>query len=262
MTLKNWMCTAVLLAILVGAPVAMADISNHVFDLQVSQGGNTVGLYQVDIGQGTWNPDHTVYTWTLNMDTPIVPIGGGAVVATLLRNDTFITITPPAGGARSDPQVNLNFSVAAGSAVTEFTINSALLTFPTMSNAQARASAAFTVTDGIDGDGATLLGLGTPAQPGFAYTTQYNGFIPGGATFKQLIPQVVAGPEGQATVSADWPGGGAYLPLAGPISDMSSQIHFTLSPNDIASGTSTFEIIPEPTGLLLVLAGLAGLRRR
>lgn len=261
MTIRNWMGTAALLAILVGAPVAMADISNHVFDLEVCQGGNCVGLYQVDIGQGGWNPEHTVYTWTLNMDTPIVPIGGGAVVATLLKNDTFVTITPP-GGERSDPQVNLNFSVVAGSAVTEFTINSALLTFPALNNAQARASAAFTVTDGIDGDGATLLGLGTPAEPGFAYTTQYNGFVPAGATFKQLIPQVVAGPEGQATVSADWPGGGGYLPLGGSISDMSSQIHFTLTPNDIASGTSTFEIVPEPTALLLVLAGLASLRRR
>jgi len=55
---------------------------------------------------------------------------------------------------------------------------------------------------------------------------------------------------------------GTPLRIAGSVSDMSTQISFTLSPNDLASGTSVFEIVPEPASVLLLIAGLVLVRRR
>jgi hypothetical protein len=50
--------------------------------------------------------------------------------------------------------------------------------------------------------------------------------------------------------------------IAGAVNNISTQIEFTLTAWDMASGTSSFEVIPEPaTGLLLVI-GLLALRRR
>jgi len=157
-----------------------------------------------------------------------------------------------------DPVVDLNFSVEAGPGAggTAFSISSALLSFPTISNASARASAAFTLTDGVDDDGATLSPLTGPG----AYLAQYNGYVPGGATFTQLIPAMAADPMSTTSLSEEYPGGGLYQSLGGSAYDMSSQVSFTLSPNDLASGTSVFEIIPEPSALVLmaVVLGLAG----
>ena len=43
---------------------------------------------------------------------------------------------------------------------------------------------------------------------------------------------------------------------------MSPQFSFTLSALDLASGTSTYEIVPAPGALALLGMGLVGVRRR
>jgi hypothetical protein len=54
-----------------------------------------------------------------------------------------------------------------------------------------------------------------------------------------------------------------WAPIAGSVSSIESEFHFVLSANQEASGTSMFEVVPEPVGLsFLALGGLALLRRK
>jgi hypothetical protein len=241
--------TAAVIALAAFTSPAAADLSNIVFSLEAAA-GSAHGAWTVNEDQGQWTEDMNGYQWTLGDPIQIRDPQSGAVLATL-------------GGAGVsylfDPQVNLSFSVIAGAVDTNFTFRSAMLSFPTIQYPMGRASAVFTVTDADDEGGALLTGLG-----GMAYLGAYNGFVPGGTQFTQLIQQVMAPPGESAFASEAFPGGGSFATLGAPVSDMSSQISFTLSANDLASGTSNFEIIPvpEPCGLLLLAACAGVIRRR
>ncbi len=140
-----------------------------------------------------------------------------------------------------------------------FSIASALLVVaPPLSNAFGRASTAVSVTD-LTGDGALLSGNGGAGGTA-SYLAQYNGFVPGGTPFADLLPSASAGPWLMQTTTDAYPASG-YVPVAGTVHNMSSMVTFTLSANDMASGTNFFEIIPEPGTALLTLVVLA-LRRR
>ncbi len=159
-----------------------------------------------------------------------------------------------------DPAIYLHFSVVAGPALTNFTITSALQPVsPPIVDAYGRATSAFTLTDGPLGGGATLTGLeGGPA----AYLAQYNGFVPGGTTFSAQIDQIIADPRGTRNMSVNDPDPVNYRAVGSAVSDMSAEIKFSLTGRDLASGTTTYEIIPEPAACLLLAAGAIGLRRR
>lgn len=167
-------------------------------------------------------------------------------------------------GFREDPAVVANFNVAAGVFNTTFTVTSTLLSFPTIVNGQAIASAAISVTDSAtfgDVNSVSLTGL----QPGGnAFSTKFNNnSVP--LTFADLVPGGVFSPGAGGTQvyigqSASFP---LYDNVAGAIDDMQSQFRFSLSRFDRAAGTSTFEIIPAPgTAALLALGGLTLSRRR
>jgi hypothetical protein len=147
-----------------------------------------------------------------------------------------------------DPVINLIFSVQAGPAPTHFVVNSALLSFPTMT-AQGRATVGFSLTDG-DGDGATLTGTGDPNGAQGAYLAQYNGWalLLLGTTFAEVIQTMSADSFSSATAFADVPPVG-FLPIADPVSDMSVLIEFDLTANDLASGTSTYVIQVPPVSI-------------
>jgi len=235
---------------LTAAPAAWAGLGGPIFEIEACVNGQCYGVTAFYESDGQWV--NGTFVWMLGQDTPIMSFDETVQLGTLKADDTFVNFM-------EDPAVNLSFAVEAGSAPggTLFTIKSALLSFPAMTNAEGRASASFTVSDGIDDDGATL----TPTLTG-AYLAQYNGFVPSGAEFTQLIPQMNAAPMNTFSLAQDYPGGGLYQSIAGSVSDMSTQISFTLSPNDLASGTSVFEIVPEPTSVLLLIAGLMLVRRR
>lgn len=247
---KKYFGLAAFVAALTVAPSAWAGLGGPIFEIEACVNGQCYGVAAFYESDGQWV--NGSFVWTLGQDTPIMSFDEQLQLGTLKANDTFVNFM-------EDPAVNLSFAVESGSAPggTLFTIKSALLSFPAIMNAEGRASASFTVSDGIDDDGATL----TPTLTG-AYLAQYNGFVPGGADFTQLIPQMNAGPMGTFSLAQDYPGGGLYQSIAGSVSDMSTQISFTLSPNDLASGTSVFEIVPEPTSVLLLIAGLVLVRRR
>lgn len=154
-----------------------------------------------------------------------------------------------------DPIANLNFAVQAGPAGSIFKITSALLTFPTITNATASSSASYTVTD-ITGNGATLAGA--ESITGNAYRAAYNGFADGGGTtFDSYFPAIAAPVFGTANPTAN-----TSPTLIPSVSDISTIAHFSLTPFDLASGTTTFNVIPEPATVALLAVGLALIRRR
>ena len=254
--LKLWGCLVVCAAVggLVGS--AAADMSDVIFRIEVS---NLAGeaSFEVDVSQGSWKampnydtmPGHSVqpvWEWRLQHSLGIRDAEGD-LIATL-----------DGGGIElmADPQVNLNFALTAGSSLTTVSIYSSLLSFPTISQAEGRASAGFAITDS-NGDGATLTPLGAGA-----YLTQYNGFVPTGATFSETLDAFSAPMFQSANNDTNVPATG-YNAIPVPVSDISTQIEFTLTAHDFATGTSTFEVVPEPSAvLLLVLGGFALARRR
>jgi hypothetical protein len=230
------------------ASPAMAEISDVVLRIEATNEMGTA-VYEGYLSDGTWYQGGE-YIWESR--TPIVMLNqAGQVIATF--NNARVRCI-------EDPVVQLNFSVSSGTLDTTFTISSPLLSFPTLDPAVGRASAGVSVTD-TDGNGATMS---PDMQPGL-YTAQYNGLVPTGTLFADLLTgPVAAGAFDSATDSDSSPGGGAFAPIGNPVSDMSSRFRFTLTANDEASGTSTYEIVPAPGTLALLGLGgvLAGRRRR
>ncbi len=253
---KRWLAVLAGFALVGLVPLAAADISDTIFWIEACRGGICEGQYVVPIEDGEWQSDGT-FAWYL--DAPVVlesASGEWLGELTTAGDGTYVVVDPAAGRSPSAYQVNLGFSVIAGTEDTQFTIKSALVSFDTIANGEARASAAFTVTDFV-GTGATLSGDG-PA--GGAYLAQYNGFVPDGTTFVEDLTDDIVAISGSVGDSFTEPATG-YTSI-GEVSDMSAEIVFTLTANGLASGSSNYEIIPEPSALLLIVAGLAFARRR
>lgn len=224
---------------------AAADISNVVFQITASNAAGS-GQWQGTIDGGSYIGG--VYVWSQPTPIVITDTDTGAPIATLTAANTSII---------DDPQINLGFAVQAGNTDTNFTITSALLSFPAMNNAQGQSAGTLTVTD-TNSNGVQLTGL---HGAGGSYLTQYNGFVPGGTTFSETINSVSAPAGNSSAGTANVPPIGA-LPIPGLVGDMSASLSFTLTANDVASGTTNFRIVPEPSTLALLGLGAGWLRRR
>jgi MYXO-CTERM domain-containing protein len=237
-------------SILASVGTALGDISQDVFVIR-AENANGVAEYRATFFDGYFNPDGS-YEWTLPQS--IMMTNPQGVPIAMLQSASVM--------CHDDPDVSLNFNVLAGSAMATFTITSAQVSFATLALAEGRSSATVSVTD-LNSNGALLTPFG---QPG-AYTSRYNGVIPGGTTFHDsfAVPEVVASPGGSLTDSDNFPGGGLFSPIAGPVTDINSRFNFTLSAGDLASGTSIFVVQAVPTPGALALLGLGALaagRRR
>lgn len=228
------------------ASVASADLTPEVFTLHATVNGQT-GSFQVMSDDGVFD-QHGNFHWALEDDVEIFS-DGGQVIATL--TNASVTVL-------ADPVINLNFAVQAASSDTTFTITSGLLSFPEIDGAIGAASAGVTVTD-VDGNGATLSPDGSSM-----YHAHYNGDWPAGTVFADLLGgSVTAGAFQTGADDEEFPGGGGFTNVGDDIVSMSSAWTFTLSAMDLASGSSTFVIVPAPASLAaLGIAGLAAARRR
>ena len=161
---------------------------------------------------------------------------------------------------RDDPVINLGFSVLAGESDTDFSISSATLPIaPPFSSASGNAGAAVMITD-LTGGGALLSGNGGVSGTA-SYLAHYNGGVPDGTAFAELLPSAVAGEWSTESFTDGRPPGGGYEPITGNLHNMSSMMTFNLTAGDLASGTTFFEIIPEPGAAAMLLVVLV-LRRR
>jgi hypothetical protein len=234
-----------------GASV-FADISEVVFHIRAETPNGEFAEYTAVLGDGYRDEAAGTYDWSIRQPVDMLS-ATGVPIARLMGASVF---------CRDDPQVDLNFSVFAGDVNTVFTITSPTLSFASIAEAVGRTSAGFTLSD-LDGDGVTM----TDWNGNSVYTSRYNGAVPGGTTFHNSFMGTYGTPDpgGSFSDSDNYPGGGNYVPIAGAVADMSSRFRFTLSPNDIASGTSVYEIIPVPAPSAVTLLGLGGIlvaRRR
>lgn len=182
-----------------------------------------------------------------DVDQPVDFVSGGVLLGTVDMVSALY---------KSDPFVSLNVAVTAGAADTTFSFTSATISFNSIANPQAYAIASLTLTDNT-GDGATFTGLYPGGKSYQAIYTSGGGQV----TWSSLLGGFAASPYGANTLSDRQPGPGTQL-ISDTLVSIQSQFNFTLSAYDSASGTSHFEITPEPATLsLLVLGGLAILRR-
>ncbi|MBI3837041.1 MAG: PEP-CTERM sorting domain-containing protein [Planctomycetia bacterium] len=219
---------AVLVCLL--APPAQGGIVGTV-EVTASSGADS-GTVDIDVPlSGIWHP--------------LTPKGIVDASGNVLGSVSEITLT-----ADSDPSVSLGFFVTAGASTTTFTISSPVVSFAPLVNQQGVATAGVTLTDG-NSDGASSFGL-FPADK--AYEAVYNG----STVFADLVSPVSAAPDSSMTTSERFPAVGTVL-IGGPVTSIQSQFHFTLTANDLASGTSNFRVTPEPSSLVLALVGALAL---
>jgi hypothetical protein len=245
--IRRFSIRALAITSLLAGAQAYADISWNVFTIEATSSLGTAS-FSGTYDQGNWiTPD--VYRWDGNGIQ--LQDGDGDVIATL-DSGTFMAV--------GDPVVNLLFHVTAGASDTVFSIASGLVSFPAIVNGEGTASVGMTLTDSGQDTGANLTGLGGPSNAR-AYQANYNGFAPAGTNFVEFIPGLSTAIPGDSTSGSD--GTGGFIPIPGAVTDMSARCAFLLSANDSASATSTYNIrVPEPTSVMLVLAGVLAFRRR
>ncbi len=239
-------CCALAFAALASPTRAHAEFLGNLLEIQVSAGPNT-GSFILDVPV-SGDP------FFFNLNEPF-DIFSSENPGTLLATIDGLSLT-----FDGDPQVILNFALTAGNADTAFSISSALVAFPALTNPQASATAGITVTDnGTTGGSATGL---------FPGVKSYEATFNGGTVFADLVSPVIA-PAGSSGIGSErFPVPvGSTIAIPGSVTSMAAEFNFVLTANDSASGTSNFTIIvPEPSSILLALAGgmamLLAVRRR
>lgn len=218
---------------------AFASLDGPALKITASNSFGT-GNWEIGFDQFRYNSTNDSYSWFMAAPASIKN-SNGVEIATI-------------GGANAyyqmDPVVALGFFVSAGASSTHFTITSALLSFSTINTPLGQASAGTTVTD-VDGDGASLTSTTK------LYNAYYNGFLAN--NFTGLVGNSSAVSNQTAVANESF----GFAPIGVPVSDMSAKWEFDLSANDIASGTSRYEVVPEPATLAVFgLAALALKKRR
>lgn len=181
------------------------------------------------------------------------------LIGTIRTIEVALDGLPSSDTGIANPQVTLNFAVQAGTSNTDFEISSALVSFTTLNSPSGRANAGFSISD-LTGDGARLEGR---APAGAGYIAQYNGFVPSGSTFAGGLGLLdTPASFGTDTEALNVPDPVNFAPIGTPVSNISAQVSFNLTAEDLASGTSNYQLIPEPTSLLMLSIAAFGLRRR
>ena len=237
--IQGWGVAAVVLAVcLAHATVVRADFIGPIVTVEAT---TTHGLAEW-VSKTVEFPDvvNDIVKYRLGENISL-EVPGHGVVAEIESLDLTLN---------GDPAIDLAFAVSSGNFPTTFTITSALLNFPAISNPIALASAGVTVTDGdpLPGDGASVS-LVAPRNG--LYKAEYNG----GTTFAELLASKSLLSSG--TMSASASTGVQIIPAS--VDSIQTSFSFDLTADDSASGTSRFEVvIPEPVSAgMLVILGMA-----
>jgi len=234
------------------AAVALTVLGSRASAALIGQNFVQVTATSAD-GQGSWAlpipanwhfPASGEWKWNLKAPITITNLDTGEPMATL--NSMSLDFV-------DDPAVEVNFNVTATNAPTHFNISSATNSFAPITNGAAFATAAVTITDN-DSNGATLAGT----IAGNAYRATVNNTT----DFTRLIPPVTALVDSSGVGNGRFPVAGRQT-IAGTVSSISASFEFDLGPMDAASGTSRFDVTPEPGSLaVLALGAVAMIRRR
>jgi MYXO-CTERM domain-containing protein len=235
--------SALVAAFLAVPGLAEADIiGDRMVVISATDAGGTAYATGFDV------PADGILAWTM-------PLTGGREILDATGN-VLATITQVDLTIEQDPAVDLGFVIQAGAASTDIKVTAPTVSFAALSNPDACASAAMTVTD-INGNGASVTGL----HPGGAcYRARYNA----STAWADLIPGVSAGANSSNSASGRRPNAG-WETIADSVTSIESEYWFRLSGQDAidtASGTSRFEVTPEPATLGLGALGVAALLAR
>ncbi len=246
---KHRIAGFVALSVMLVAPVlvATADVSDIIFRVTATNDAGS-GSFEATFDQMVYYPTQQVWVWSTGA-VPIMDDDFGTTQIAVLQNANVLL--------QADPKIAMGFSVQSGASLTTFTIESAVLSFPTIPDvaSEGMASVALNVSDAWAGDGVTMAELGAAGSG--VYQTYYNT----DQLFVNLLSQVSAGPGGSGSVFQNYPPIG-YADVAGDVSSMHSWFGFTLTPGDIGGATSLYEIVPEPATFVLLVLALVAVRRR
>lgn len=271
--MNNRLSTTMIAGLAVGAVAASSSAQITltdpvlVFNASNAQGSGTLTIPLIPAG---FDPNGN-FMWQANGATFDI-MDGPNVIATVVdasvAYDNFDPLLPPA--VQGQRTVEIGFAVFAGDSDTTFTVDSALSSFAPMfaagpnalvGNNGLRATGGLTVTDSAGtASGATATGT----QPGGNYfSTFYNGAAPAtGITFADLVQGPLVAGDNSSTNTNENVGGPPLFTEVGNVTSISTQWGFVLSAGDQVSTTSALFVIPSPASVVLVGAGLLGLRRR
>ena len=230
-------------AIIVFASAQPAMAAFRIITVHAEAGGLQADAFiqtDIDMDVVAQNPDET-YSWKL--ENPRTLVDGSVVLGTI--NELSMSY-------KNDPVVTLGFLALAGATDTSFTFSSGGLTWsPSMINPTAIASAGVSFTD-KDGNGASFSG---DFSGGEAYQARYNATDTVWASL--LSDDLIAG-SWLTKVDGDDQSG----VINATVNEIDAIYKFTLSANDVASGTSTFRVIPEPATICLLGLGVLSLIKK
>ena len=211
------------------AALAVEGLSPLAIEINVTNTSGASRDWGVFVSAGDFEADDMQFSWQLANPIAMRDPVTQELVATLL--DATFDVN---GGT----DIALNCTIQAAARDATITIRSSQIELgePMDSSGQyARATAAISVTD-VDGNGAFVRGVGTPGTG--AFRARFND---GAQNFTTLVAFVFAGGGSTASGFQNDPAFG-FRPVAGPlVQSMENYLSFTLTKNDLASATTTFE---------------------
>ncbi len=238
--------------LLAGVAVAAAGVGEPAIRIVATNDAGTA-VIERSLGDFTYTPATSTYFLELPAQ---VLMDGATPVAELTGMQVILTDDPTQPAA-----IQLNYGVRAGSdpAGTEFAVTPGVVSFPTVLDAYtaARMGWSFTVTDNPDDpdDAAWLSGIDDAG----VHQTFYDG-----ALFHESVSLLGGtGVNGQVyEQSENYPDEVNYADIPAPVSNISADFAFTLTPLDTVEFGTSYIFVPEPATVGLLAIGMVTLLSR